>query len=570
MAAGDRNAATLKADRAHRDPLATLAPSVIGFGLVPGTPEEARAHVQLRIRAYVGLFAVLWTVMFFAQPLVRAAAAPELLRNASAPLVTWTHVGVAASLVLAWLLLKYKKVSLRGLDVMDAAVTKLQVFGLAAMLYIGGEPKFRTELVVILALTNLLAGRAALVPCTAARTAVFGFGSLVPQAIATYLVYTTRPVPEGFPTPIGLTAFMVVWGSIAALLSTAITRIIYGLERKVKEAKQLGQYTLESQLGSGGMGMVYLARHALLRRPTAVKLLPADKAGKDAVKRFEREVQLTSQLTHPNVVAIYDYGRTPDGVFYYAMEYLEGVDLERLVKDQGCLPAARVRHIVRQTADALAEAHSIKLIHRDIKPANIVVLSRGRQHDYVKVLDFGLVKELRPDNNAPSLSNVATLIGTPLYISPESITDPKKVDHRSDIYALGAVAYYLLTGTTVVKGRGLVEVCAWHMYEKPEPPSKRLGKPVPASLETLILKCLEKDPAKRPQSAAEIVEALDLATDIPAWTAADAEIAWQTAQNGEAGRDKAAGQEHDATSAVRERDTPIPASRAMPVDLENR
>ncbi len=565
----DRTAKTKPASRGGRDPFKTLSPSAIGFGALPGTPEEARAHVQLRVRTYIGLFAVLWTAMYLGDAAIRFAIAPDFLKNTSLRSVHALHLSECVVLVASWVLLGRRSYSLRVLDVADAIATLSQAAVLAGMLYIGGEPKFRTELVIMLGLTTFLAGRGALVPSTAMRTAVFSAISVLPQPFVTYAVYSTKPVPEGFPDALALGAFAAMWGSLAVLLATAITRIIYGLERKVQQATQLGQYTLESRIGAGGMGMVYLAKHALLRRPTAVKLLPAEKAGKDAIKRFEREVQLTSQLTHPNVVAIYDYGRTPEGVFYYAMEYLEGIDLERLVKEQGPLAPARVKHILRQAADALAEAHDIKLIHRDIKPANIVVLSRGRQHDYVKVLDFGLVKEVRPENNMPSLSNVATLIGTPLYISPESITDPKKVDHRSDVYALGAVGYYLLAGSPPVKGRSLVEVCAWHMYEKPEPLSKRVKTPIPESLEKIILQCLEKDPNKRPQSAAEIVEALDAATDVPPWTAADAAHAWEEVPSdrktmgppiplGESGPNDG------------DRDSPVPVSRAFPADLQHR
>lgn len=557
--------------RRRRDPFATLSPSALGFGVVPGTPEEARAHVQIRIRAYLGLFAILWTGMFLALQAAERVAGIRFLGGEHAGVIASLHVGEAALLTCLWVLLGRRQSSLKMLDIIDAGATMTQSVALIAMLLLGGSPVLRTDLVILLALTNLLAGRAALVPCTVGRTAILGAGSIAPLPVATYLVYARPDVPAALPSALTLALSISVWSCLAGLLSVAITRVIYGLERRVKEATQLGQYTLESQIGAGGMGTVFLARHTLLRRPTAIKLLPPDKAGKAAIKRFEREVQLTSQLTHPNIVAIYDYGRTPDGLFYYAMEYLEGTDLERLVKEQGSLAPSRVRHIVRQIADALAEAHAVKLIHRDIKPANIVVLSRGRQHDYVKVLDFGLVKELRPDKNAPSLSSVAMLIGTPNYISPESITDPSKVDHRSDIYALGAVAYFLLTGTNAVKGKSVVEVCAWHMYEKPEPPSARLGRSVPASLEKLILQCLEKDSAKRPQSAAAIVEALDLASDVPNWTAADAAAAWSTPS----AEQKSTGPiiaEMDSTLPAQsdDHDTPAPASRAMAVDLQNR
>ena len=201
------------------------------------------------------------------------------------------------------------------------------------------------------------------------------------------------------------------------------------------------------------MGIVYRAHHALLRRPTAVKLLPAGRAGESNLSRFEREVQLTSSLTHPNTVAIYDYGHTPDGIFYYAMEYLDGMDLEELVELDGAQDPARVVHVLRQVCGALAEAHGVGLVHRDIKPANILLCERGGIPDTAKVVDFGLVKQLSTSGVGPGVSTVNNIMGTPLYLSPEAITSPEKVDARSDLYALGAVAYYLVTGKAVFEGR---------------------------------------------------------------------------------------------------------------------
>jgi len=550
-----------------RDPLRTLSPSALGFGLVPGTPEEARAHVQSRLRAFAALFAGLWSVVLVAQVLLRVFADDRVLQNSALPIALWTQVACIFVLATSTVLLGGAPRSMRVLDVMDGVLTKTQSFSLLLLLVSAGDPKFRTELVLMLAATNLLAARAALVPCTTARTAAFGVATMLFQPIATYWVYTHREVPAGFPSATAVALFIGVWGAIAVLSSVAVTKIIYGLERRVQAENQLGQYTLEKRVGLGGMGVVYLARHALLRRPTAIKLLPPGKAGKAAIKRFEREVQLTSQIDHPNVVAVYDYGRTPDGVFYYAMEYLDGIDLDRLVEKYGRLPPARVRHIVRQIADGLAEAHAVKLIHRDVKPANIVILNSGRQHDRVKVLDFGLVKEAKAKSFHPSLSNMSALVGTPLYLAPESITAPDKVDHRSDIYALGAVAYYLLTGSPFIKGRTMVEICAAHMYEKPEPPSSRIGQPLPRSLEKILLRCLEKAPDDRPQTASELIELLDNADGVAVWTNADARAAW--AQPAEAS--SPLGTPHEAReSEAPDSDSPSPPSRAMPIDLRAR
>jgi len=234
------------------------------------------------------------------------------------------------------------------------------------------------------------------------------------------------------------------------------------------KAKQLGPYTLDEKLGAGGMGVVYKARHALLRRPTAVKLLAIDKIGEESLARFEREVQHTANLTHPNIVAIYDYGRSADGEFYYAMEYLDGIDLDALVRREGPLPIARVVHILRQSCDALDEAHQRGLVHRDIKPANIMLCRLGNRADVVKVLDFGLVKEFG-ENSGVTLERSIT--GTPDFISPEAIVDSSTVGPVSDLYAVGAVAYWLLTARSVFVGNTLVEVLAHQLHTAPAAPS---------------------------------------------------------------------------------------------------
>jgi serine/threonine-protein kinase len=263
----------------------------------------------------------------------------------------------------------------------------------------------------------------------------------------------------------------------------------------------------------------------MLRRPTAVKLLPPEKAGQAALERFEREVQLTARLSHPNTVAVFDYGRTPDGVFYYAMEYLDGTNLDTLVREDGPQPPARVAHVLRQVASALVEAHGIGLIHRDVKPENIILCERGGVPDVAKVVDFGLVKDL--ERGGAALSRADVVQGTPLYLSPEAITAPDRVGAPGDLYALGAVGYYLLTGQHVFGGATLVEVCSHHLHTLPVPPAERLGRPVPASLEALLLSCLEKDPARRPASALALREALGDLAGVGAWSEQEARDWWE-------------------------------------------
>ena len=234
------------------------------------------------------------------------------------------------------------------------------------------------------------------------------------------------------------------------------------------------------------MGTVYRARHAFLKRPTAVKILDPDKVTEEAFARFEREVQLTSRLNHPNTIAVFDYGRNSDGVCYYAMEYLDGINLDDLIKDFGPLPESRVIEILRQICGSLAEAHDIGLIHRDIKPANVILSLRAGIPDFVKVLDFGLVKVVDESEEA-KLTRANVTVGTPHYLSPEAVERPESVTPLSDLYAIGALGYFLLTGTTVFTGKTIMEICMKHVRTNPDPPSVRLGRPVSPVLEEIIL-----------------------------------------------------------------------------------
>jgi len=299
------------------------------------------------------------------------------------------------------------------------------------------------------------------------------------------------------------------------------------LRRSVERSINLGQYTLEEKIGEGGMGVVYRATHALLRRPAAIKLLLKETASENDLVRFEREVQLTSRLAHPNTISIFDYGRTADGVFYYVMEYLDGVDLERLVRADGPLDPGRAIHVLAQVAGALAEAHLSGLIHRDIKPANIVLTERLDEPDVVKVVDFGLVKTVEQASGDIGITQVNSITGTPLYLAPEAIQSPQNVDGRADIYALGAVAYFVLTGEHVFDGSTVVQVLTRHMLEQPTPPSARLGRPIAADLEAVILSCLAKDRGQRPATAAEVRDALLACADARRYDVAAARTWWR-------------------------------------------
>jgi serine/threonine-protein kinase len=278
---------------------------------------------------------------------------------------------------------------------------------------------------------------------------------------------------------------------------------------------------LHEKIGEGGMGVVFRATHALLHRPAAVKLLAAGHDNPESLERFEREAELTSRLSHPNTVSVYDFGRTESGTPFYAMEYLDGLDLETLVERHGPQDPRRVAHLLAQLAGALAEAHGIGLIHRDVKPANVMLCERGGAHDVVKVLDFGLTKELGA--TGLDASDGGRVVGTPLYLPPEAVVAPERVDARSDLYAVGAVGYFLLTGAPPFAGGTIAEVCAHHLHTEPLAPSRR-GFRVPRALEALILRCLAKSPEDRPESADALrAELLELGAT---WTDADAQSFW--------------------------------------------
>lgn len=330
-------------------------------------------------------------------------------------------------------------------------------------------------------------------------------------------------------------AFWTLFGVLVALALglLALTLLAGRLGRRMREAViaagKLGQYALEEKIGQGGMGSVYRGHHAMLRRPTAIKLLEPSKTTEVSIARFEREVQMTSQLNHPNTITIYDYGRTPEGVFYYAMEFLDGFSLQTLVDRFGPQPDGRVVHILTQVCGSLIEAHSQGLIHRDIKPANIMLTRRGGVRDYIKLLDFGLVKAVDAQKTRV-LTAADSLTGTPLYMSPESIEDPDRADARSDLYALGAVGYFLLTGRPVFDATNVMEIVRHHLETAPVPPTKVLGRPICTELEWAVLACLAKQPGQRPASAAELAATLEKCQPVSAWTAKDSEQWWQQYQ----------------------------------------
>jgi serine/threonine-protein kinase len=374
--------------------------------------------------------------------------------------------------------------------------------------------------------TYVLLARAVIVPSSGRRTLILCLVALLlPTAAAVVFRIHDLHRPAALDDYLFEIFAALRFAAITTVLATIASQVIYGLRRRVRESARIGQYVLREKIGEGGMGVVYRATHAMLRRDTALKLLTSEKISAAVLARFEREVMLTAQLSHPNTVSIFDYGRTPEGIFYYAMEYLAGGDLQELVAFAGPLPAGRVIFILEQVCRALREAHGLGLIHRDIKPSNILLCERGSEADVAKVVDFGLVKDLGAKGDG-ALTSAGALTGTPQYMAPESILS-QPTDRRTDLYSLGGTAYFMLTGQPPFGGGSMVEVVAHHLHTKPQPPSLR-GVSVPADLDATILRCLAKAPEERFASASELLDSLERSADRSSWSASQAVNWWQT------------------------------------------
>jgi len=487
--------------------------------------DEARSYVQERLSLLLLLMFVVFCVlvgfvlaMYRFYPAARPSDATFVHRFAVAALCVMAAIWYFA--------LRRRRPSIEALYWVDAACAVLTGLVFAIVSYYSADQQANVYSAFIWC-TFMIFARALIVPSTGWRTTWVSAAAMVPLVVAAVAIAEWRGVD--LPGP-ALIVGSVMYGAVTVTLAATGSRVIYGLRKQVSDAQQLGQYTLGERIGVGGMGEVYKAEHHMLRRPTAVKLLPPDRFGEESVKRFEREVQHTSQLTHPNTVAIYDYGRSPDGVFYYAMEYLDGIDLDTLVREYGPQPAGRVIHVLTQVCGALDEAHHRGLVHRDVTPSNIILCERGRVPDFAKVLDFGLVKDIKAD---PGLSAAKIVAGTPAYISPEGVTDPLHLGPPADIYSLGAVAYTLLTGRLVFDAATEVEMCLHHARSQPVPPSQRTENPISEELESVVMLCLEKGPSRRPASAAELRHMLARLPEANEWSEAVAHEWWRTYREGD-------------------------------------
>ena len=492
---------------------------------------EARAFLQHRVARF-GLIGTILGTTALGFRIVLGLLFSTLVEQVAQPSFLF-HVAAIVPLLLVWAICRRGVLSvsaIHGIESTGIFLTSLGYIGMGLDI----RPEVGADTITAFILALVMFARSVYVPSTARRTAVLGIVIGIPLVAAMYRHYLGVDLSTwrsfGYPAEsverVATSQAMItlMWWTLTIGLSSLASNVIHGLREEVRDIKSLGQYNIVRKLGEGAMGVVYEATHGMLKRPTAIKLLKPEVADSEALDRFQREVQLTAKLTHPNTVTIYDYGRTPEGKLYYAMELLSGATLSQVVDASGQQPVERVVRILRDAALALDEAHQEGLIHRDIKPSNIMLARQGGAPDVTKVLDFGLVKNLGKIDDLER-TNTLSIKGTPHYLSPEAIQEPQSIDATTDLYALGAVGYYLLAGRHVFEGKTIMEVCLHHLHTKPLPLAEVAAYDVPPELERLIFACLEKDQANRPKSGQALADALD-GLDVAPWTRPDAEAWW--------------------------------------------
>jgi eukaryotic-like serine/threonine-protein kinase len=513
---------------------APLWSMVRGSGLDTG---EQCCFIQRRIAFFGKLVALLaagfFVVSFGINTLVFHVPPAYILS------MPWTMAhGIGTFLMGAlWAMARHGCIRPRILEIFDFTFVIGTCTAWAGMLVPGQIDAGQAPLLAI-ALTTL--ARAIIVPSKPGRTARLTTLAYLPLVLMVVWWAPTLPVPSMAPSALAYHAVVVInpilWATCVIVTATVTSRVIYGLRKTAREANQIGPYTLEEKLGAGGMGEVWRARHRMLVRNAAVKLIrtePLMNGGATAdvlLRRFEREARATASLRSPHTVQLFDFGQSEDGTLYYVMEMLVGMDLENLVNKFGPVPAERAIHILRQVCQSLEEAHRNGLTHRDVKPANIFVSRIGTESDFAKVLDFGLVrlKHDRPESsNGVKLTADGAASGTPAYMAPEIVIG-ETYDFRVDIYALGCVAYWLVTGKLVFEGGNAMKMMLDHAKTAPARPQSRTELPIPPALEQIIMECLEKDRDKRPASAAEVAKRLAAVELSAEWSAERAEKWWQT------------------------------------------
>ncbi|QDU55809.1 serine/threonine protein kinase [Aeoliella mucimassa] len=487
-------------------------------GSTPHLSSETRDVLQIRLLAASAMFSA-----GFAAFLLRWLFSGEPL---SSPWLLWLHCGITLVMACTALILKASKT----LTLTKLRLIELTLFvGLGVYFVVVSQQKLQH-------MANLENGAHLPIILTPWLILIFTYALFIPnnwqRAAAVLVPMGLAPIGVMLMQRIYCTGFQECLHSsdyknyisdqsigLVLAVSTAVVgvHLINRLRRQVFAAKQLGQYRLKQKLGSGGMGEVYLAEHQMMKRPCAIKLIKPDKAGDSRIlARFEREVRSTAKLSHWNSIDIFDYGNTADGTFYYVMEYLPGHNIGELVEQGGPLPPARMTYLMRQVCAALAEAHGVGLVHRDIKPANIFCAYRGGEFDVAKLLDFGLAKPMLQSEDG-QLTQEGSITGSPLFMPPEQATGEREADARSDIYSLGAVMFYMLTGRAPFSYEQPMKVIIAHVSEDP-PLLREFAPDATLELEEIVMRCLEKDPDHRYQSVIELRDALaDLQLD-DVWT----------------------------------------------------
>jgi hypothetical protein len=498
---------------------------------VSGLPSDLESQSARRLR----IVALLYAFVFFVSDPVTAFLSPGEWDIFVSGVLQWgpSAVSIATALLVA-AVTGSKRLDVGTVLLLGLIFEVVGSFGIAAAQYVevdGYEtaPPWGLSWVAVwmLSFTVIIPSPPRWALCAALASA-----SAVPLVVGVVIqTYGTRvPITaQSFFIHIALPYLLVV------LIAYVGARVVYGLGTQLKRARELGSYRLIHRIGHGGMGDVWLAQHRLLVRPAAIKLMRPESfgvgRGSELAARFEREAQATSSLRSPHTIQLYDFGVADDGTFYYVMELLEGCDLQVLVERFGPVPPERAIHLLKQVCHSLAEAHGQGLIHRDIKPANVHVCRYGRDVDFVKVLDFGLVKP-QADSASTQLDITAAHAtrGTPAFMAPEQVVGDRPIDGRSDLYAVGCLGYWLVTGQLVFAGRTAMEVMLQHVQAKPEPPSRRTELDIPESFDALILACLEKDPDDRPPTADAVAARLNPIETRSTWSTERARQWWDLYQ----------------------------------------
>jgi len=535
---------------APHDEATTETPRPVEFGSSWSSPEFKRRSValvtgprsgldaetqrMLRYRLKYASLLLLFTDAFY-DGLIWMGF--ELVGVANGP-VLWTYRMFLLAVLTVITVLLWSRVRL---ELRELRAVELLIFGMVGVMFVLMQsemlawaaaapdklPGQYAGLVCALMWLMLISVYAAFIPNTIRRSSVIiGVMALAPLvlvgiwSVARPNLWRSLSGGSGFPEMVG---------AMAVIYTTAV----YGsykigvLRQEAFEARQLGQYRLKQRIGQGGMGEVFLAEHHLMKRPCAVKIIrPGRAADTKTLARFEREVRAAARLTHLNTIEIFDYGRAEDGTFFYAMEYLPGLSLQEIVERQGPLQPARAVHLMRQVCQALVEAHAKGLIHRDIKPSNIIAAERGGVRDIAKLLDFGLATSVEEQEDL-RLTQEGVIAGSPYYLAPERILDSGEPDARGDIYSLGGVMYFLLTGEPPYTADKPIKVMIAHAKEELRPP-RMINSEIPSDLERVVVRCLAKEPADRFPSVAELERALAECECADQWTPELAQQWWMS------------------------------------------